>query len=614
MKRVIALVLIAAALFAVPAAASIDEWKKAVELNGQSVGNRYNLGLAYYNEGMYDDAISALKQAIETKRDDKENHAQVDHKAYKIIGICYYNKREGAPALENFKKSIELSPDDPEGYYFAGISSLMSGNADAALKYFNDALAKGYDDTTELNFRIGSIYYDKKEYATALGYLEKVAARKTDHVDALQYLGAIYNENGNSAKAIDALKKVVKAKPDFDAYFMLGLNYYKQKQYDDMIEAYKKAIELDATKPEAHYNLGMAFYYRNMFEDAITEFEKAKELNPGDSSVYALLAQTKGAAYDYHLSKGTTYLTEQEFIKAKKEFELAKAAKPDGGEADRYLNTVKETLKTEVPKKLEKAKKYYEASNYAGAFNEWDGVVQADPENNEAREGLAKIQGKINDIVKARNKNAEAAIAKGDYAAAMEEYNEILKIVRKSDRPVYEEKRSAVRSKLKTRIAALLKDANLYLTPEKKNYKKALQKFNEALKYDENNEKALDGITKVNSIMDTDKKKYLEIARKNKSGDKEKALNYYKKVLNIDPNNEEANNGVRDLTGKESKVAVNAKEVRSLYYEGVDKFINGDIETAASLWKKVLAMDPGHVEAKKNLERANDMLKALQKR
>jgi cytochrome c-type biogenesis protein CcmH/NrfG len=85
-------------------------------------------------------------------------------------------------------------------------------------------------------------------------------------------------------------------------------------------------------------------------------------------------------------------------------------------------------------------------------------------------------------------------------------------------------------------------------------------------------------------------------------------------VIDIDPNNEEANNGVRDLTGKQSQVAINAKEVRSLYYEGVDKFINGDIETAASLWKKVLAVDPGHVEAKKNLERANDMLKALQKR
>ena len=67
------------------------------------------------------------------------------------------------------------------------------------------------------------------------------------------------------------------------------------------------------------------------------------------------------------------------------------------------------------------------------------------------------------------------------------------------------------------------------------------------------------------------------------------------------------------MTGKKSKVMLDAKRVRELYYEGVDKYVNGDVEGAIKIWEKVLSIDPSHVEARKNLRKAKEKLAALKK-
>ena len=43
----------------------------------------------------------------------------------------------------------------------------------------------------------------------------------------------------------------------------------------------------------------------------------------------------------------------------------------------------------------------------------------------------------------------------------------------------------------------------------------------------------------------------------------------------------------------------------------MDKYVNGDVDTAIKIWKQVLAMDPSHVEARKNIKRAEEKLQAI---
>ena len=58
-------------------------------------------------------------------------------------------------------------------------------------------------------------------------------------------------------------------------------------------------------------------------------------------------------------------------------------------------------------------------------------------------------------------------------------------------------------------------------------------------------------------------------------------------------------------------MALDAQKIKSMYYEGVDKYVNGEVDSAIKIWKQVLTMEPNHVEARKNIKRAEEKLQAI---
>lgn len=598
--------------------ATIEEYKKAVELDSNNVIKRYNLALAYYNEcingniSLCDSSIEAMKKTLETNLPDKEAHSKVDATALQILGILYYNYRQNDDeAIKYFNKCIEINPLDGDNYYFKGLSYLRKNDDDNAIKLFSEALNKNTQNLSDTKFRLGQAYYRKKIYMDAIKYLEEVIQLNAKHLEARELLGIIYHERNNSPKVIENLKIVIKYNPqNFNAFYLLGLNYFREKQYDKMIESYKKAIEIKPDFPDAHYNLGMAYYYSNMYEDAIQEFEIAKKLNPSDSATFSILAQTKTAAYEYHLSKGTTYYTSEEYIKALKEFEMALKAKPDDPEAKRYLSNVKDLLRKQLPEILQLATKLYENKKYPEAYEKWNYILQIDKENSEAKQGISNIEKNISDLIAGKEKIAAEYVKGGNYNAALTEYEEIKQLM------TSETKRKSINAKIENIKQQQRNKVNtLILIAEKqyknKDYKSALNKYAEILKFDPNNEKALNGIIKINANMDSDKEKFLALGKQKMESAPDVAVNYFKKVLQIDPSNQEANEYIQKLTGKVAKVSIDAKTVKMLYYEGVDKYVNGNIEEAIKLWKKVLAIDPNHIEAQKNIQIAQEKLIAI---
>lgn len=598
--------------------ATIEEYKKAVELDSNNVIKRYNLALAYYNEciggnqSFCDSAIEAMKKTLETNISDKEAHLKVDGTVLQILGILYYNyKQNDDEAIKYFNKCIENNPADGDNYYYEGLCYLRKNDDDNAIKFFMQALSKNTQNFIDAKFRLGQAYYRKKIYLDAINYLEQVIKVNPGHVEALELLGIIYHVRNESAKAIKTLKSVIKHNPkNFNAYYLLGLNYFKEKKYDMMIDSYKKAIEINPDFADAHYNLGMAYYYSNMYEEAIKELEIAKKLNPSDSATFSLLAQTKTAAYEYHLSRGTTYYTAEEYIQALKEFELALNVKPDDNEAQKYLSIVKDKLKKQVPEILQKAKNLYENKKYPEAYEKWNYVIQIDPNNSEAKEGIVNIEKNLSNLIAGKEKIAYEYLKADNFNAALQEYEEIKKLITSEKKLKYINNQiQIIRDKQKSKINSILLAAEkLY---QDNNYKGALNKYTEVLKFDPNNEKAMNGIIKINSKINEDKEKYLTLGKQNITTDPKKAINYFKKVLQIDPNNQEANSFIQKLTGKDSQITIDAKMVKTLYYEGVDKYVNGDIEEAIKLWKKVLEIDPNHIESQKNIQRAQEKLIAI---
>lgn len=65
-----------------------------------------------------------------------------------------------------------------------------------------------------------------------------------------------------------------------------GYRFYQRKRYAAAIEAFNRAIQLDAKDPEAYYWRGRTLVSQGRFENAVDDFQKAVSLAPGYAEAY----------------------------------------------------------------------------------------------------------------------------------------------------------------------------------------------------------------------------------------------------------------------------------------------------------------------------------------
>lgn len=68
------------------------------------------------------------------------------------------------------------------------------------------------------------------------------------------------------------------------------LFFYYARKYEQAIEQYKKALELDPDFARTHFFLGLAYISNSMFEEAIAEIKKAITFSGENTVMLALLA------------------------------------------------------------------------------------------------------------------------------------------------------------------------------------------------------------------------------------------------------------------------------------------------------------------------------------
>jgi len=201
----------------------------------------FRVGMSYFSKGEYDEAIIEFEKSIELD----ENHAE----SYYYLGQCYlqkgiieYNNKNifkayslyrkankiSEQVIPKYEKIIEDNPENLNSYlrlgYIYEVRSIVPfiNDYDKALKYYLKALS--LDAVSEsknkgiyiyLNTRIGSIYYQMKDYLQAIEHLEKAESifPYRDSVEVNYYLGLSYDKIGEKEKAREFLSRVIEFAP-----------------------------------------------------------------------------------------------------------------------------------------------------------------------------------------------------------------------------------------------------------------------------------------------------------------------------------------------------------------------------------------------------------------
>ena len=199
----------------------------------------------------------------------------------------------------------------------------------------------------------------------------------------------------------------------------------KQKEYEEAIKHYTKAIELKPDSAEAYYHRGVVYFYLDNFDSAIMNFAEMIKLEPNEDNAY--------------LWRGLAYKHEGNFDEAIEDHNKAIALKLDNPHAYFNLGVIYKE-KEDFDLAIENFTKAIELDlNFAGAYNH-RGLVFRDKQNNYecAIEDFTKVIGMNPDNVdEIYNNRGIAYRKKGDYERALGDHTKAIELKTDSDQVYY---------------------------------------------------------------------------------------------------------------------------------------------------------------------------------
>ncbi|MBW1708410.1 MAG: tetratricopeptide repeat protein [Deltaproteobacteria bacterium] len=179
-----------------------------------------------------------------------------------------------------------LAPD--QGYLTAkeAESLLESGDAEGALKKYQEAIEATKDTIASLHYKVGGVYekLERDEEAES-SYREAIKMSKL-HVDSLDALGEIVQKAGQHEEAASYFKKSVSISPlNAQRQFNLGEVLLKTDELEEAEKAFKNALKLDPHQTHVFNRLGISLHRQGKLEESIQYFERALAVTDSDENL-----------------------------------------------------------------------------------------------------------------------------------------------------------------------------------------------------------------------------------------------------------------------------------------------------------------------------------------
>ncbi|MBI5970830.1 MAG: tetratricopeptide repeat protein [Deltaproteobacteria bacterium] len=552
-----------------------------------------NIGVELQARQDWNNAEVALKKAIEFKKND----ADIRY----LMGFNHMKKDNYPGAMEELKEALRLNPSHPRATLLlavvtdklaeqrvkAGESELMLGNYAVALTQFNSAL-----DIDPKNQRAVK---GKRDVEKALETMKGEASARQER---------------------ELIKKLAE-----------GDNLVKEEKYVEALAVYQFVLALDPANTGAlqgvsvaenfikegkdkHKRLGDKYSEDKKFFLAFKEYKKALTFDPDDAFVRSNVksAETELLAIVNPLVDEARRLEEAgDYAGAVKSYSTAAEFDPENKDSIDGRRLASEMLEKKFSENVSGGKKNLDAGDYLKAAEHFKAALKLKPDNQDVKERLARAQKSVDRAIAAKLKAAEKAFKEGNYAAAMEGYEEVLAID-ESNLQASDGVGSAKRQ-LSDEVAK-----KLGMAEESFHQGKFYQSYmfaGEALAMDKDNREAKTKRNAARQKMDESVAPLLKnAAQEMGKGNTDSAIADYKRVLNIDPSNETAKKHLSGIDKSRVMKSVQSK-VKKLYDEGIQLYIDGKYTAAIKNWEQVLELDPGNEKASLNIKKAKKKLEGV---
>jgi tetratricopeptide (TPR) repeat protein len=237
-----------------------------------------SLALMYIEKGNVEKALPAAEKSMQLN--------PRNARAFSILGICYQKKGDLARATTLLRKAVRINPRLISTHYKLAEVLARRGNLQEAMSEFNKA-KKLSPGLSRPDFLMGRYEANHKNYLAAVRLELSALKEEPNNTAAYCFLGQIYLETGdfdNAIKnydlALTALPEDGKRKFQSIIYNGMGIGYFRKKDFDRAIGAFKKSLEFEEAAA-VHKRLGDAYMKKGISDKALAEYELAKPAGRG---------------------------------------------------------------------------------------------------------------------------------------------------------------------------------------------------------------------------------------------------------------------------------------------------------------------------------------------
>lgn len=271
-------------------AEAVEQLERALELDPDMQVAERNLHIVYFASGYYDERVSGLHTRLELDADDQ--------KARRRLALAYLYGGDPAAAIVEWRKLLQAFPRDARLHEQIAWAERKRGNLEAAELNPGDVEAEDglsldghsvarYEELvgdrssrprvaeggTLSHFNLGVAFRQKGLYDEALREFRLAAEQGEDPFLVLQARAEMVLLCGGGEEAAELYGQLIEQEPASPKlYNELGVAQHQQGRLVAAERAYRRALELDPAYALAWNNLGVVRHHRGDDADAEAAF------------------------------------------------------------------------------------------------------------------------------------------------------------------------------------------------------------------------------------------------------------------------------------------------------------------------------------------------------
>ncbi len=217
----------------------------------------------------------------ETQRDPKSARTA---KLYTVMGHIFFLDGQYLNSAISWKKAEAIALLDDQSRFSLAMAYLRLNRPDWSRDELQ-RLAEGNPQNPLYLYWLARLDYDAREYTATVSKLRRVIELDPNMMRAYNNLGLGYDALGQFDEAIQNFTRAIELNrrqehPSAWPPLNLAVSLIRLSRFDEAEARLHEALSYNPKFPQAHYELGMVLEKERKFEEAIAPLQRAIELDP----------------------------------------------------------------------------------------------------------------------------------------------------------------------------------------------------------------------------------------------------------------------------------------------------------------------------------------------